>query len=86
MKITTPLKFWCPQFSTECLGDVCTQKVPHVNKVLLFFMEVIKQLTALNNITNIQTLDCIQNLHLFSYNIKHEPQQQAYNERLLTQT
>lgn len=49
-------------------------------------MEVIKQLTALNSITNIQTLDCTQNVHLFSYNIKHEPQQQGYNERLLTQT
>jgi hypothetical protein len=56
MKTTTPLKFWCPQFSTECLGDECTQKVPHVNKILLFFMEVIKQLTALNSITNIKHL------------------------------
>jgi hypothetical protein len=46
-----------PSIFIECLGDVCTQKVPHVNKVLLFFMEVIKQPTALNSITNIQTLD-----------------------------
>jgi len=61
-------------------------KGAHVNKVLLFFMEVIKQLTALNSITSIQTLDCIQNVNLFSYNNKHEPQQQGYNERLLTQT
>jgi hypothetical protein len=30
--------------------------VPHVNKVLLFFMEVIKQLTALNSTTNIQMI------------------------------
>jgi hypothetical protein len=74
-----------PSIFIECLGDESTQKVPHVNKVLLFFMEVIKQLTALKSTTNMQTLDCVQNMHLFSY-IKHEAQQQGYNERLLTQT